>query len=371
MNIVVAFLGLFLIVLILRDAFETIVLPRRVTRMIRLTSFFYIFSWFPWRAFSQKLKNIKARDTFLGFYGPLSLLLLLAIWAISLVIGFGLMEWGFQIPLSTPSIQNSSDVGTYLYMSGVTFFTLGFGDVTPGNTLGRYITVGEAGVGFGFLGLVIGYLPVIYSSFAQREIAVSMLDARAGSPPSALELIRRHATYNNLPAMEILLKDWELWSAQLLESHLSYPVLCYYRSQHENQSWVSSLTTILDVCALVLTGLEGVPRWTAWLTFAMARHTAVDLTQIFRRKPISHTHDRLPPPDMVRLRQILVEAGVPLIEGPEAEAHLLKLREMYEPYLTALSHFLLMELPAWLPADNLSENWRSTAWQQPDQTNIY
>ena len=140
-------------------------------------------------------------------------------------------------------------------MSGTNFFTLGLGDVTPTTTSARVLTTVEAGMGFGFLALVIGYLPVLSQAFSRRESAIALLDARAGSPPTAAELLRRRG--GRRPSPGRLLNDWERWSAEVLESHISFPVLAFYRSQHDNQSWVAALTTVLDTCALVITGVDG------------------------------------------------------------------------------------------------------------------
>ena len=132
-------------------------------------------------------------------------------------------------------------------------------------------------MGFGFLALVIGYLPVLYQGFSHREVNISLLDARAGSPPTASELLVRQA--RNMAGLEILLRDWERWAAELMESHLSYPVLLFFRSQHEHQSWLGAMTAILDASALCIAGVQGGPGRQAQLTFAMARHAVVDLSQ--------------------------------------------------------------------------------------------
>src|SRR5262249_53222577 len=163
---------------------------------------------------------------------------------------FALLHWAFGSRIQTANAHPG--FGFVLYFSGTTFFTLGLGDITPLSTAARVLTVAEGGTGFGFLGIVIGYLPVIYQAFSRREVNISLLDARAGSPPSAAELLRRHSQGHQLESLQQLLHDWERWSAELLESHLSYPVLAYFRSQHNNQSWLSALTTMLDTSALVI-----------------------------------------------------------------------------------------------------------------------
>ena len=181
--------GLFLIVL--WDAFESIILPRRVTRRFRVTRVFYKFTWKNWRFLTRLIPSRKRRETLLSFYGPLSLLVLVGVWAIGLVLGFGMMQYGAGSAVN----MNGGRPGfaTDIYLSGTTFFTLGLGDVVPQTSLARLLVVTEAGFGFGFLAAVIGYLPFIYGSFSKREVNISLLDARAGTPPTAAELLRRHA----------------------------------------------------------------------------------------------------------------------------------------------------------------------------------
>ncbi len=219
-----------------------------------------------------------------------------------------------------------------------------------------------AGLGFGFLAMVIGYLPVLYQSFSRREVNISLLDARAGSPPTAAELLRRHAHNHGMDALHELLRDWERWSAELLESHLSYPVLCLFRSQHDNQSWLAALTTILDTSALVMVGIEGACGEQAQLTFAMARHAMVDLAQIFSAAPRESATDRLSSSDLEKLRDGLQKAGLPLRDGPAANQRLLELRRMYEPYVHALAIYLYVNVPAWVPLTDKPDNWQTSAW---------
>src|SRR5213592_3586399 len=246
--------GAALLATVLWDAFETIILPRRVSGRFRLTKLFYRATWRPWRAIAPLLPR-RPGDAFLGFYGPLSLPLLLALWAAGIVLAFGMLQWAAGSALTMVDV--GPGFGADVYMSGTTFFTLGLGDVVPRTPLAKTLTVIEAGTGFAFLASVIGYLPVIYQAFSRREGAISLLDARAGSPPTAGELLWRHRQDGQHEALRELLHEWERWAADVLESHISYPVLAYFRSQHNNQSWLAALTTILDASALVIVGLEG------------------------------------------------------------------------------------------------------------------
>lgn len=354
--------GVALVLTVLWETFETIVLPRRVTRTFRLTRVFYRWTWKPFSATVGLLRKKKRRDSLLSFYGPISLLLLLAFWAVSLVLGFSLIHYGGHSQFAGTLFRNR--FGNDFYMSGTTFFTLGLGDITPASALARFLTVLEAGLGFGFLALVIGYLPVIYQSFSRREVTISLLDARAGSPPTAAELLRRHTGSEGADALFQILKDWEHWAADVMESHLSYPVLAYFRSQHDNQSWLGSLVAILDVCALTMVGLEGMCEYQARMTFAIARHALVDLSQIFAAPPVSvDSHDRLPPEDLARLRRHLRDNNFVLTDGEDVDGQLGHLRSLYEPYAIALARHLRLDLPPWIRDGVIKDNWKTTAWK--------
>src|SRR5437867_10284010 len=264
-----AAVAILLILVVLWDAFQTIILSRRVSRKFRPTRAFYRLLWTPWRAVTQRVPPGNRRDNVLMVFGPLSLLLLVGLWALGLVVSFALLHWGLGSHLLTP--DGHSGFGVDLYMSGTTFFTLGLGDVTPRTALARGLAVFESGIGFAFLALVIGYVPLISQAFFRRVVSISMLDASAGSPPTAAQLLRRHFRDEDADIRGFF-RDWERWSAELLESHVSFPVLSYFRSQHDNQSWVAALTTILDVCAVVVARIEERPMPTARLTVEIARH---------------------------------------------------------------------------------------------------
>jgi len=355
--------GFAIFLIVIWDAFEAIILPRRVTRKFRLTRLFFKTTWGLWRTIICLIPARKTREALLGFYGPLSLLLLVAVWAIGLVFGFGLMQYGAGSAVNIAGGHPS--FATDIYLSGTTFFTLGLGDVIPRTNLARALVVSEAGFGFGFLAAVIGYLPFIYGSFSKREVDISLLDSRAGTPPTAGELLRRHSYKSGQDALHDLLKDWERWSAELMESHLSYPVLAYFRSQHDNQSWIASLTAILDTCALVLVGVEGACERQAELTFAIARHAVVDLSQVFGTPPATLPQDRLPTADLRRIRDALAQHGLKLLDGEAADRRLTELRGMYEPYIFALASYLMQPLPPWIPqAKGKKDNWQTTAWGQ-------
>jgi len=358
MNLFLGIVGLALLFATLWDAFETIILPRRVTRSFRLVRLFYRVTWTIWLSIARRIRGTKLRERSLSYYGPLSLLGLFATWMLILIVVFAMLQFaaGSSVNVSGEAPSFKTD----LYMSGTTFFTLGLGDVTPRTSLARVITVGEAGTGFGLLAIVISYLPTLYGAFSQRELNISLLDARAGSPPTAAELLRRHAHLSGSDMLTQYLRDWEIWSAQLMESHLSYPVLCYFRSQHDNQSWLAAFTAVLDVSALLVAYGTGSTKWQARLTFAISRHAIADLSQVLRVRPIPPDPDRLPAADLPHVRKLLLEFGAANFTE-SGDLKLKELRGMYEPYLNGLSRRLLMPLPSWGVGVNFVENWK-TVW---------
>jgi ion channel len=352
--------GIVLIGWVLWDAFETILLPRRVPARLRLSFFFTRWLWFAWSAIARRIDKRSRRETFLSVYALLGLLGLLIVWASGLIVGFAVLH-----DADGSQLVGAGDAPGFpvdLYMSGTTFFTLGLGDVHPTSTIARLITVTEAGTGFGFLALVIAYVPVLYQSFSRRETRITLLDAWAGSPPTAAVLLRRCFESRDPNVVAPLLKDWETACAEILESHLSYPGLCFFRSQHDNQSWLGSLVAILDTCALVIVGVDGIDPYQARLTFAIARHALVDLSQTFRLEAevAPHLdHDRV---DHAALREWLAAAGVRLVAGEEADTKLSELRALYLPFARPMSRLLFMPLPPWLPPPRARYNWETTAW---------
>jgi len=184
-RITTGLLAIILLALTLQDAFEVMLLPRAVQRQVRLVRYYYRASWAAWRAIARRLPAGHKREHFLAIYGALSMVTLFAAWASSLIVGFGMLFWALRA-------ETQTTLADHLYMSGVTFFTLGYSDMVPHSGFSRLLAVIEGGTGFGFIAVVIGYLPVLYQLFSRREAHVILLDARAGTPPTALGLFWRH-----------------------------------------------------------------------------------------------------------------------------------------------------------------------------------
>ncbi len=356
MPVIATLVGTLLLFVVLQDAFEVMLLPRRVQRRLRFVRLYFRQTWTMFSAFAGRLPQGARRERMLSVYGPLSMVILFGIWAVGLIIGCGLIEWAFHVGVAEKPLTLMDAI----YLSGVTFFTLGYGDFVPQTVGARAFAVFEAGMGLGFIAVVISYLPVLYQLFARREAHVILLDGRAGSPPTAGGLILRHARGGDIAQLDAVLREWETWGAELLESQLSYPMLAFYRSQHDNQSWLAALACIMDASALVLVGIEALAPLQARMTFTMARQVLVQMTEAFHMRPEPFSGgDRLDVEGYAALQAALMASGIDLSVNADTRETLAALRATYEPLLAGLANFLLVPLPGWLPHDDEEDHWSS------------
>ena len=333
MRIVAAIVGVIVIALMLSEFFVTFMLPRRVRRDPRIARGFLRALWGPWRAFARQLSPSSA-DTVLGFFGPLGLLTQLLFWTIGLIIGFGLLEWAAV----------GGDFWHGLLFSSGLFLNA---EAVSGSTTVHVIALFEAAIAIGVLFIVIGYLPAVYGSFSRREIAVSQLATRAGSPPAAGVILHRVADRERWLELERDLRDWEAWAAELMETHLSYPILGWYRSQHVSQNWLAALTAMTDVAAFVTAVEMDGEVEAAELTYAIGQHALSDLAVQYRVKPGSA--DRLTDAQFAKLYRLVENALSNPVAMDDALERLRELRQAYEPKAAGLSRLLALDLPPWLP----------------------
>lgn len=362
-EIVVAFLGFALIAGALQDAFEVVLLPRRVERRVRFMHYFFRFTWAVWSRLGRLLPAGIRREGFLGIYGPLSMVLLFGCWAISIVIGFGFLQWALQ---AKAVMTMGPTLASQLYLSGDTFFTLGYESLAFRTDLSHILIIIEAGTGFGFIALMVSYLPVLYHDFSQRDAQIIQLDARAGSPPTAGTLLQRHAVLGDLGTLNRWLRDWEVWASELIESHSSYPMLAFYRSQHQNQSWLASLAVMLDCCTLIISGVEDILLLQAGSTFAAARRVLIEISRSLDVTPQLMTDTkRLSAAALAETEQMLLAAGWRWTGGAEADEMIAALRASYEPMLEGLSSYLVLPLPTWIANSDVSarDGRKSLVWR--------
>ncbi len=267
-------LGVILVALVYWDLFESIVVPRPTPGWFRIGRYVLRISWRVVRAIGRG-RDGRRHETLLGLYAPAVTVLLLAVWLAALILGIGLIEFGLRDQLS-PVPQ---DLGTAIYFAAATVLTLG-GDIAATGPLARLVVGLGAASGLGVVALVVTFLFSLYASYQRRELRVVTLQAAAGAPPSAVALLETYAHLGLVGRLPELFVDWESWAAEVLDSHVAYPLLGFFRSSHDNLSWISSLGTVLDAASLVLTTIEGVPTGEAELLRRVGSHLAEDISNL-------------------------------------------------------------------------------------------
>jgi Ion channel len=362
LNFIYLLVGILIWVGTIWDGFATVVLPRTVTPMKRLSGRFYSWSWSLWAAIGRRITAPGMALAFLSVYGPISVMCLMIIWGTLMVGGFTLIYRGLGTRFVGP--DGPVGFGTLLYMSGSTFMTLGLGDVTSHEPLGRMFMIFESATGFVFLGLIITYMPLLDQAYASREVGNLLIRSRSGSTPSAVRLLHRYGGAEHSDILRGNLREAERWMADILQSHLSHPVLCFYRAQHFGHSWLISFTTTMDTCALLIAAGSGLSREQARLTYRLGLVLLGDLTKALGLSIDTNAPTRLTEADLPALRAALESAGIALTVGPTEGTQLVRMNRRYDVYLQALSKWLVTSLPPWIPStDGLQE---TAVFEVPD-----
>ena len=333
--------GIVLIGVVLWDIFQTVVLPRPSPTRIRLARPLVRFSWpmVRWRAL-RRLTSVE-QEKILGTYAPAIVLLLLITWIAILVFGFGLLLYALR-----EGLEPTPDFGSSMYFAGTSVLTIGFGDITASHGLARLVSVIAGGLGLGILALGITYLFSLYGSFQRREILVVRLEARAGAPPSGVALLESYGPYEQRHNLGAFLADWEAWAAEVLDTHVAYPILPYFRSSHDNVSWVSALGAVLDASALVLTTIEDGPNGAARMVQRVGGHFVEDLANLFgwerRDNPLVARSEF----DEARTR--LEKAGWRLIEPEDAWRSFVEMRSEYATRLNEMALYWVTPPALWI-----------------------
>jgi len=332
--------GLALLALVLWDVFETIVVPRPTPGWFRIGRYVIRFTWRGLRR-AADWRGGSARDRWLGLFAPAATIMLLFAWLLSLIIAFGLILYALRGDLSPPP----PDLGTALYFAASSILTIGYGDIVATDGVARIVVVAGAAVGLGLVALVVTFLFSLFGSYQRREAPVVLLQAKAGAPPSAVVLLENLARMDLSHRLPDFFNGWESWEVEVLDSHVAYPLLGYFRSSHDNLSWISALGTVLDASSLVLTTVTDVPRGEAKLFKRMGTHLVEDIFNLgFRAgQPIGLEREAF---DAACDR--LAEAGYTLVPRDQAWAHFEAARETYSTRLEAMASFWAAPAAQWL-----------------------
>lgn len=334
--------GILILLWTLLDVFRTLVMPRAARGRVRLSRALFWPLWRPWRWIGVRRKTVQARERVLAAAAPFFFFVLLVGWVFLALVGYALILWSPAFVHGMGHADGS--FADAMYASGTSLFTLGFGGgVATGWT--RAIAILAGATGLGLFAVVIAYLPVLYQAFNRREVGVLLLDARAGSPPSGPELLHRMGSAGVASSLPELFAEWERWVADVLETHMSYPLLAVFRSPHDNTSWVTSLGSVLDAATLLLTSVEGEPDERAKLLYGTGVHAVEDLFYYFR---LAEREALIQRDEFEDVLDDLKDDGFSTRPADEAFARFTEKRAKYAPRLDAIAVMLAAPPGLWI-----------------------
>lgn len=333
-------LGILLLALVFWDLFETVIVPRPTPGWFRIGRYIVRGSWRAIRAVGDGRPG-RSHDRLLGLFAPGATVALLAAWIVALIVGYGLVLFALRAELR-PVPQ---DVGSVMYFAAASVLSIGFGDIVAVDAPARFVIATAAISGYGAVALVVTFLFSLYGNYQRREAQVVALQAAAGGPPSAVALLETYAQLGLVGRLPQLFLDWERWAVEVLDSHVAYPLLGYFRSSHDNLSWISALGTVLDAACLVLTTIEGVPRGEAKLFKRVGQHLVEDIFNLGFR---TGEPTRLDRSDFDAACDRLEDAGYTLVSRDEVWPAFEAARATYAPRLEAMARYWATPATSWL-----------------------
>ncbi len=339
MDAIALALGVLLLALVYWDMFETVVVPRPTPGWFRIGRYLVRGSWRGLRTIRDGRPG-RSYDRVLGLFAPAATVSLLVAWVLALITGYGLVLYALRDELlPTP------DLGGALYFAATSVLTLGFGDIVANGAAARLAITIAALSGLGAVALVVTFLFSLYGSYQRREVEVVALQAAAGAPPSAVALLETYAQLDLVDRLPALFGEWEHWAVEVLDSHVAYPLLGYFRSSHDNLSWISALGTVLDAACLVLTTISGIPRGEAKLFKRVGTHLVEDIYNLGFRTGEATNLDRS---DFDAACARLAEAGYRIESTDTSWPAFEAARATYAPRLEAMARYWATPATSWL-----------------------
>ena len=334
--------GIIVAIIVMADVFESAIVPRPVARALRPSAWVSVLGWRAWSSALMRVRNNDIREDLLGIYAPLLLVYLLGLWVALLIGAYGLIFYGMR-----DGIKGITDFPSALYFAGTSLITIGYGDIVATSGWARFFSVTAGATGFAVVAVVTTFLYSVLQQFQAREVFVVMLGTRAGSPPSGVTFIETVVRLGITDSLPEFLREGQRWMAQLMESHLSYPVLTYFRSSHDYESWVAAIGTLLDASTLAITCFDVDRVGEARLTNALGRHLVKDFSHYFG----------LPASDEIGVErhefdlafERLAAAGVPLVSDRDRAWELFsKTRRTYAGDLNAMARWWRIPPAQWV-----------------------
>jgi hypothetical protein len=349
--------GITLVSIVLFDVFESVILPRRTGSLFRLAPHLLIFLWPIWRRIGLRMQPAWRREDFLGTFAPFTIVLLLVVWFTALIIGFGLILHALHDQLEPRVV----DYETAFYLAGTSLLTIGFGDIVATAAPARIAVLLAGAAGLTIVALVIALAFNLYASFARREVLVLVLDSRAGVPPSGVMLLETYGRHRIIDELAATFGQFELWTAEMLDSHLAYPILPFFRSSHDGQSWVGALGAVLDAATLLTTVVSDDScqhddvlrkgRASAEMMYSIGCHALIDLTQVraFRNRfDLTGQGAAIERAEFDTACRQLAVAGYPTLCSDESWQAFVKRRTVYATRLNLLARYFASPPTQWI-----------------------
>ena len=341
LDVLAGLAGLVLVAWTLIDVFQSVIVPRSVGSRWRFTVLITRRSWRLWRAWCLSIRDAEKREDTLAMFAPWLLVTLLVFWVATLVFGYGLLFFALRAGLS-----GHPGFGGSIYFAGTTLLTIGYGDIAPVSAVTRLLAVVSAASGLGILAVVTTFLFQTFGAFQRREAFVVTVSERTGAPPSGLEFIVRNYKLGLSADIGTILREAQQWISETMETHLAYPSLTYFRSSHDDESWVGTLGALLDASTLLLTTVQMDNRGQAELTYRAGRHLVHDFTHYFRL-PVAEgaavEHD-----EFIAAYRAMNEMGIPLAPLEDAWPAFTAKRATYAAHLDAMARWWRIPPARWI-----------------------
>ncbi|HXN09472.1 MAG TPA: potassium channel family protein [Candidatus Acidoferrales bacterium] len=335
-------LGIIIVFVILFDIFASVLVPRPVRSALLVSAYLRRYTWSAWRALCLGVETPQRRELLLGIFAPLVMVLLLGTWVFGLILGFGYIFLGLQEGLR----PMPADLGTAMYYAGASVLTIGYGDIVSIHGPARFFSIVAGGAGLATVAVVLTFLFSLFASFQRRETFVVVLDGRGSAPPSGVSLLETHAKLDLVPDLPRLFESGQTWCAEVLDTHLAYPVLCYFRSSHVDVSWLSALGALLDAATLVMSTVEDVPKGHAALLHSVGSHLTHDLAKYFRL--LGDDEVLVDRAEFLQARRRLSAAGYSLASEEQSWNEFRKLRAEYASDLNNMARYWVITPAQWI-----------------------
>lgn len=350
MGALAVIIGVVLVVTVLADLVNTLVATNTSTSRWWLTRVLYTNAWRAVRRLTALFPNERSRETLIATFAPTSVLLLLMVWVAQQIVGFGLIWWGLG------GLNDAGSLFDSIYYSGVVYFTLGFGELVPVETVPRIGALVEAFSGVLTTALVMGYLPSLYSAYSDRERKLMTLDDGSEGRITPTNLLLSRAPDASVDDALRFFEGWEAWIAGVHETHTTFPMLQLFRSKHAGQSWITALGLISDAalqCQLITDAQNRAPYWTlrraVMLFDELTRHADLGEYRAQLDATYAEADAALDDPDGLfqSMYRQLESHGFKLVPLDEAREETLRLRRLFDAQMEYLIDMLLAPRGFW------------------------